>query len=279
MKNTMIFVVALIINSCTISKEEELNSINNNIKSIFLNEGIEKCIVYVENLQLKNLDELDSNRIKILQTLKQFKNFSNPKFYWTIKNGNNENKLYHYIKNKNSSIFKFDFIDSVFRGNTISNLSDILKSLKIEDSLNLIDKKTKQIKLQNTINFIDIDFYTSVKNIDSEFNENNLSIITKKVKNKNITLFDLYLEITNFNKNAYNEAVFIARQNGLQDRRYVDFVSEIKENYKYTFMKKYDLDQNLYMIFTNNYCSCLGKNSNKYCNELKGNLPNYEYWK
>ena len=121
------------------------------------------------------------------------------------------------------------------------------------------------------------DFYKSLKGFDRDFHENNFERLQEVLSKHKISPYELYLELSEINNKSKQEAIKKAISTGLQERKFTDFIKLIKDNYVSEFQSKYGIDNRLYLCFKNNYCSCLGENSYKYCVDRNCTLPNADY--
>jgi len=142
-----------------------------------------------------------------------------------------------------------------------------------------INDSIKEAELKEITDLIEKDFFNDIKGVDREYGESNYPKFQKILKKHKASSFDLYLELTNIFKTSKEEAIQKAVNSGMQERKYVEFIDKIREPKVEKFKQKYEIDNRLYVCFVNNYCSCVGDNSDKYCPKVKEVLPNYEYWK
>jgi len=160
--------------------------------------------------------------------------------------------------------------------------ADSIASLK-QDSLNRINEAEQKEKLKIAISFAEKDFFNSLKGIDRDFGENNFSKFSKILKQHKTAVYDLYLELVEMKKISYSKAKSCCtekRANGNERilHNYYDVLKrEIAEG-ENKFITKYGCDNRLLQCFENNYCSCLGDNSDKYCSGRQPILPNGEFW-
>lgn len=162
-------------------------------------------------------------------------------------------------------------------------VADSIASLK-QDSLIKIKKADQEEKLNTAIRFAEKDFFSSLKGVDRDFSENNFSAFSKILKQHKRTVFDLYLELVEIKKKAYSKAKTCCtetRANGSERilNNYYDVLKQELADGENKFQAKYGFDNRLMLCFENNYCSCLGDNSDKYCLSGQAILPNAEYWK
>jgi hypothetical protein len=160
--------------------------------------------------------------------------------------------------------------------------ADSIALLK-QDSLNRIFEAEQQEKLKTAIKFAEKDFFSSLKGIDRDFGENNFSKFSRILKQHRTTAYDLYLELTEMKKKAYSKAKSCCtetRANGNERilHNYFDVLKREIADGENKFKIKYGCDNRLLQCFENNYCSCLGDNSDKYCSGRQPIFPNGEFW-
>lgn len=148
-----------------------------------------------------------------------------------------------------------------------------------QDSISKIEEKAEKKKYEKAIALAEKDFYTSIKAVDKDYGENNYTKLKAILKKHKTTPYELYTELTLLFKKAKESATDKATSSGLRERMYTDFISKIEDKYIADFQSKYNMDSRLYLCFKNNYCSCLGDNSDSYCAGNQSLLPNGEYWK
>ena len=161
-------------------------------------------------------------------------------------------------------------------------IADSIESIK-QDSIKKVYEAEQHKKLMTAIKFAENDFFSSIKAVDRDFGENNLQRLSKILKQHKKTVYDIYVELTEIRK----KAVSVARANGIEIRAngqerilsnyyfYLDKEMTAGEN---KFQNKYNFDNRLLLCFRNNYCSCLGDNSDKYCSGRQPIFPNGEFW-
>jgi len=148
-----------------------------------------------------------------------------------------------------------------------------------QDSISKIEEKAEKKKYEKAIALAEKDFYTSIKAVDKDYGENNYTKLKAILKKHKTTPYELYTELTSLFKKAKESATDKATSSGLRERMYTDFINKIEDKYIADFQSKYNMDRRLYLCFKNNYCSCVGDNSDSYCAENQSLLPNGEYWK
>lgn len=144
-----------------------------------------------------------------------------------------------------------------------------------QDSVSNVEEKER---LEKAVSMAEKDLFSSLRSVDKDFGERNYSKIKALLKKNNTTPYQLYKELTEIFKTAKKKAISRALGAGLKERRYTDFISKIEDEEVLGFQAKYKMDDRLYICFRNNYCSCLGENSESYCEGNKCLLPNGEYW-
>lgn len=146
-----------------------------------------------------------------------------------------------------------------------------------------ISDAEKKKKLNLAIRFAEKDFFTSLKAVDRDYGENNFSKIYNTLKRHKRTSYEIYLELTEIRKRA----VSVARVDGVEmgangrERILHNYYSILERELKAKeseFKGKYGFDNRLLLCFRNNYCSCLGDNSDKYCSGRKPIFQNAEFW-
>ena len=185
--------------------------------------------------------------------------------------------------NSDNSISSTDEVSQTKKNKTKEQLiADSISDLK-QDSLNKIAEAKEREKLKLAAKFAEKDFFSSLKGVDRDFGENNFSKISKVLTRHKTTIYDLYLELSEMKKQAYSKAKACCterRANGGERilHNYYDVLKREIADGENRFMTKYDFDNRLLLCFENNYCSCLGDNSDKYCSGRQSILPNAEFW-
>ena len=161
-------------------------------------------------------------------------------------------------------------------------LADSILTSK-QDSLNKIEEAKENEKQRLASKFAEKDFFSNLKEIDRDFGENNFSKFTKILNRHKTSVYILYLELSEIKRQAYLKAKTCCteiRSNGVERtlHNYFDVLKKEIEYGENNFMIKYNLDNRLLQCFKNNYSSCYGDNSEKYCFDKKSILPNAEFW-
>jgi hypothetical protein len=123
------------------------------------------------------------------------------------------------------------------------------------------------------------DLFNSIHDFDRENGLNTLSKLKNILSYFKVSCFDLYIELTEIRRKSKKEAIVKATANGQMERNYVHYIARIEDGYIAEFLIKYGMNNQVYICFKNNYCSCYGDNFVKYCNGRKCDLINSEYWK
>lgn len=123
------------------------------------------------------------------------------------------------------------------------------------------------------------EFFKSLKAIDKEYGWKCYSQFINLLKKNKITIYDLYIEHTEFQIKTKNISIDEARRNGMKDIKYIDWYSRYIKSEINNFRAKYNMDERLYQVFRANYNHCY-KNCNKpYCNNDVSKLKNGYIWK
>jgi hypothetical protein len=160
-------------------------------------------------------------------------------------------------------------------------------SYGIEDT----DKKetyiiTEDVKEDDSIvvSKIEEDFFKKVKQYDMENGENRSSGFNKIFKTHKIQPYDLYVEIVTAYKLADDEARKVGveikanRDERITEKYYS--VLRVKTETEIEKIKtKYDLDNELFLQFQNNFCFCYSGKDDFYCKDGTCILTNGKYWK
>lgn len=142
-----------------------------------------------------------------------------------------------------------------------------------------LEEKTNEVTDSTLIKNVEQDFFNSLKGVDRDYGWTCYKRFNKLLKSHKISVYDLYLEHTEFQLTTKQRSIQEARSHGMKDLKYIDWYSKyIKVEIK-NFKIKYDMDDQLYQVFRNNYNFCYDGCGKPYCNNDISILQNGEIWK
>lgn len=163
--------------------------------------------------------------------------------------------------------------------NTSNRVQNNIEDIRIDSVRNaVLHRNSETIAV-----FAEKDFFNNLRGVDREYKENNYSTLKNILHKHHISIYDLYIELSSGYATVKQEArrrYIEIRPDGNEriTNNYYDFIKHGNNSIELNFQEKYGISNRLFVCIKNNYCSCVGDHSDKYCNGKKCKLIYGEYW-